>query len=254
MARSHESSDPGRRMSPDVNPVGQLPGIAALLCALSQPGHFLSFPLSERRIQRSQPNLQRSVQAMPGTATSTSDASPASGQPPSADTPVKDTGAGTDGSGGSGMGGSGTGSGDALGDKGAPSKNSGTGAGDTGKGDDGDGRQGVTKSPFSSRRNCLSTWSIVSRARSGSLRPTHSSFEVSGSRTPQESSLISPNHHQIHRKSSLLLLPSSADLLSSSEFTSDCVARKYFWASPHHTQYPTISQCRRSVPFEILRP
>jgi hypothetical protein len=114
MARSHESSDPGRRMSPDVNPVGQLPGIASLLCALSQPGQFLSFPLSERRIQRSQPNLQRSAQATPGTATSTSDAPPASGQPPSADTPVGDTGAGTDGSG------------DTPGGKGAPAMNSGT--------------------------------------------------------------------------------------------------------------------------------
>jgi hypothetical protein len=88
MTRSHDSGNiPGRRASLNVKHVGQLPKLAALLCALSQPDHILSNPLSgrERKPRCLQRNFQSASHAMPSktpSADAPSDSPPQQAAPP----------------------------------------------------------------------------------------------------------------------------------------------------------------------------
>jgi hypothetical protein len=124
MTRSHDSGNiPGRRASLNVKYVGQLPELAALLCALSQPDHILSNPLSgrERKPRWSQRNFQLASHAMPSktpSADAPSDSPPQQAAPPGGGSAAGQSDCGSQAAGKSGGGGqsSPTGSGHSLGD------------------------------------------------------------------------------------------------------------------------------------------
>jgi hypothetical protein len=125
MTRSHDSGNiPGRRASLNVKPVGQLPKLSALLCALSQPDHIPSNPLSgrERKPRCSQRNFKPASHAMPSktpSADAPSDSPPQQAAPPGGGSAAGQSGGGGQAAGKNAGGGqsSPTGSGHSLGDE-----------------------------------------------------------------------------------------------------------------------------------------
>ncbi|GMG16098.1 unnamed protein product [Phytophthora fragariaefolia] len=71
MTRTHDPRKvSGRKSSLNEKPVGQLPKLATLLCTLSQPDRFLSFPRSDREICHSQRNFHSTTCVMPSQSSS----------------------------------------------------------------------------------------------------------------------------------------------------------------------------------------
>jgi hypothetical protein len=125
MTRSHDSGNiPDGGASLNVKHVGQLPKLAVLLCALSQPDHILSNPLSgrERKPRWSQRNFLSASHAMPSktpSADAPSDSPPQQAAPLGGGSAAGQSDGGSQAAGRSGGGGqsSPTGSGRSLGDE-----------------------------------------------------------------------------------------------------------------------------------------